>query len=170
MVSKLETVDDLINEIFGVPDDSVEEAQSWTDLTEMFAALVACTTNTLVIDVESDEWTSCPPYMQICVEDDRACTLEAISNRFLEPPVSLDGLNTLTEMGWELPIDKRTPNFHQFVSGDNAQPYQIASTIIKTFRDVYLVRSDTKFSIGPVDVIEKMLKVNLQFSDYFKKC
>jgi hypothetical protein len=167
--SKLETVDDLISVLFGIPYYAEDDSQGWVFLSEMFSALVACTTNTLVIDVESDEWTSCPPYIQICVEDDRAFNLEAISNRFLDPPVSLDGLNTLTEMGWELPIDKKTPNFHQLLSGDDAKPQQIASIITKTFRDVYLIKSYINFSIGPVGVIEKMLKTNPQFADYFTK-
>ena len=169
MVLKIKTVDELIGDIFGVPKDAVEQAQSWIDLNEMFSELVTCTANTLVIDVESDEWTSCPPYIQICVEDDGSYTLEAISNRFLDPPISVDGLNTLTEMGWEPPIDKKMPNYHRVVSGNAAYSQHIASIIIKTFRDVYLVRNDAKFTIGPVKVIETMLKANPQYADYFTK-
>ena len=169
MALKIKTVDELIGDIFGVPEDSVEQLQSWIDLTEMFSKLVSCTTNTLVIDVESDEWTSCPPYLQLCVEDDDSYTLEAISNRYLDPPISIDGLNTLTEMGWEPPIDNKMPNYHRVVSGSESYTQNIASIIIKTFRDVYLVRNDAKFTIGPVKVIEKMLKANPQYADYFAK-
>jgi hypothetical protein len=169
VVLKIKTVDELIGDIFGIPKDAVEQAQSWIDLNEMFSELVTCTENTLVIDVESDEWASCPPYIQVCVEDDGSYTLEAISNRFLDPPISVDGLNTLTEMGWEPPIDKKMPNYHRVVSGNAAYSQHIASIIIKTFRDVYLVRNDAKFTIGPVKVIETMLKANPQYADYFTK-
>ena len=53
-------------------------------------------------------------------------------------------MHTLTEIGWGLPIDKKTPNFHQLLSGDDAKPQKIASIIIKTFRDVYLIKGYTK--------------------------
>ena len=167
MESELETVDDLISVIFGIPYYAEDDSQGWVFLTEMFSALVACTTKTFFIDVQSDEWI-CPPYIQICVKDNRTFSLEAISNRFLEPPISLDGLNTLTELGWGLPIDKKTPNFHQLLSGNDAKPQKIASIITKTFRDVYLIKSYTKFSISPVGVIEEMLKTNPQFAEYFE--
>ena len=169
MALKIKTADELIGDIFRTSYYTVDDSQEWIFLSEMFSALVACTTKTLFIDVESDEWTSCPPYIQICVKEDRAFSLEAISNRFLDPPVSLDGLNTLTEIGWGLPIDKKTPNFHQLLSGDDAKPQKIASIIIKTFRDVYLIKGYAKFSISPVGVVEKMLESNSRFAEYFEK-
>jgi hypothetical protein len=78
-------------------------------------------------------------------------------------------LNTLTEIGWGLPIDKKTPNFHQLLSGGDAKPQKIASIIIKTFRDVYLIKGYTKFSISPAGVVEKMLESNPRFAEYFEE-
>jgi hypothetical protein len=55
------------------------------------------------------------------------------------------------------------------VSGSESYTQNIASIIIKTFRDVYLIKGYTQFSISPVGVVEKMLKSNPRFAEYFEE-
>ena len=166
---KIDNVDELLEDILGVPDTAVAEAAGWLEVTKIFAAAIKTADDILVIDAESDRYEDGHPYIQICYEDDGAMTIETVSSRFLTPGLSPDAHHTLLELGWQLTDDEGSPNYFQFLHAGDSNPQQLAQLFAKTFRDVYLVRNDAKFTIGPVKVIEKMLKANPQYADYFAK-
>ena len=122
----LEKVEDLLQDIFSVPDTSVGSAKEWLETTNLFAAAIAHADDLLVIQIESERYGRCQPYLQICYEDDRAMTIEAVSNRFLQPPLSVDAKN------------------FKFLNKEDAEPSVVAQIFTKTLRDVYgIVPSDT---------------------------
>lgn len=140
----LETVEDLLQDIFSLSDSSVAVAKRWLEITDTFVAAIAHADDLLVIQINSDRYGGCQPYLQICYEDDRAMTIEAVSNRFLQPPLSLDAQNTMIELGWELSDEKGLPNYFKFLNKESAQPQVIAQLFTKTLRDVYgISHSDT---------------------------
>ena len=140
----LEKVEDLLQDIFSVPDTSVGSAKEWLETTNLFAAAIAHADDLLVIQIESERYGRCQPYLQICYEDDRAMAIEAVSNRFLQPPLSVDAKNTMIELGWELSEAKGLPNYFKFLNKEDAEPSVVAQIFTKTLRDVYgIVPSDT---------------------------
>lgn len=141
---KLEKVDDLLADIFSVPENAIAIAAEWLDITNLFATAIARADDLLIIQTYSDRYQGCQPYLQICYEDDRAMTIEAVSNRFLNQPLSLDAQNTMAELGWELSDETGFPNYFKFLNRDYAEPEIVAQLFTKTLRDVYgIIPSDT---------------------------
>ena len=145
---KLEKVDDLLADIFSVPENAIAIAAEWLDITNLFATAIARADDLLIIQTYSDRYQGCQPYLQICYEDDRAMTIEAVSNRFLNQPLSLDAQNTMAELGWDLSNEAGFPNYFKFLNRDYAEPQIVAQLFTKTLRDVY--------GIAPSDTIEIM--------------
>ena len=79
----MNNVDQLIEDILGVPEQALTVAQEWLEITRLFADMIEAADDLLIIQTHSKRYTSCHPYLQICYEDDRAMTIEAVSNRFL---------------------------------------------------------------------------------------
>jgi hypothetical protein len=146
---KIDNVEDLLVDILGVPDHAVHDARGWLEITEMFEKAIAAADDLLIIDTETDHYEDCQPYLQICFEDDGAMTIEAVSNQFLKPGLSPDAQNSMTELGWQLSDDDRSPNYFQFLHKEDAAPRVIAELFAKTFRIVY--------GITPADTIEVSL-------------
>ena len=153
---KIDNVDELLEDILGVPDTAVAEAAGWLEVTKIFAAAIKTADDILVIDAESDRYEDGHPYIQICYEDDGAMTIEAVSSMFLMPGLSPDAHHTLLELGWQLTDDEGSPNYFQFLHAEESNPQQLAQLFAKTFRDVYGVRSSDLFDISPQSVMEKI--------------
>ena len=143
---KLDKVEDLLEDIFSIPDQAIAIEKEWLEITDLFAASIAKAADLLVIQTYSDRYQGCQPYLQICYEDDRAMTIEAVSNRFLNQRLSLDAQNTMAELGWELKNEPGLPNYLIFLRSEEADPQFIAQLFTKTLRDVY--------GIAPSDTIE----------------
>ena len=159
---KLNKVEDLLEDILGVPDSAVAEAAGWLEITKLFTAAVKTADDILVIDAESDRYEDGHPYIQICYEDDGAMTIEAVSSRFLMPGLSPDAHHTLLELGWQLTDDEGLPNYFQFIHAEDAKPEVLAQLFAKTFRDVYGVRSSDLFDISPQLVMDKIKKTKIK--------
>ena len=142
----MNNVDQLIEDILGVPEQALAVAQDWLEITRLFADMIEAADDLLIIQTHSKRYTSCHPYLQICYEDDRAMTVEAVSNRFLRPTLSIDAQNTMTEFGWELSEEENMPNYFKFLHKENANPLVVAELFTKTLRQVY--------GITPSDTIE----------------
>lgn len=149
----LETVEDLLQDIFSLSDSSVAVAKRWLEITGTFASAIAHAVDLLVIQINSDRYGGCQPYLQICYEDDRAMTIEAVSNRFLQPPLSMDAQNTMIELGWELSDEKGLPNYFKFLNKESARPQVIAQLFTKTLRDVYGISHSDSIEIMERDGI-----------------
>jgi len=139
-------VDQLIEDILGIPEQAVMVAQEWLEITRLFADMIEVADDLLIIQTHSKRYTSCHPYLQICYEDDRAMTIEAVSNKFLRPMLSIDAQNTMNELGWDLSEEENMPNYFKFLHKEDADPKVVAELFTRTLRQVY--------GITPSDTIE----------------
>ena len=142
----MNNVDQLIEDILGVPEQAVTVAQEWLEITRLFADMIEAANDLLIIQTYSKRYTNCHPYLQICYEDDRAMTVEAVSNKFLRPMLSIDAQNTMNELGWEISEEENMPNYFKFLHKEDADPQVVAELFTRTLRQVY--------GITPSDTIE----------------
>ena len=145
---KLENVEDLLQDIFEVSEQGLEIEKFWLETTKILYTAIAQADDLLVIQTESERYEGCQPYLQICYEDDRAMTIEAVSNMFLDQPLSIDAQNTMTELGWTLSDDDGLPNYMQFLIRENADSMVIAQLFTKTLRDVYGISASDSIEIS----------------------
>lgn len=144
----IDNVDQLIQSIFEIPEDAVKSASDWLEITRLLAEFIAKADDLLVIQTYSDRYETCHPYLQICFEDDRAMTIEAVSNKFLRPKLSIDAQNTMLELGWELSDDPNLPNYFKFLHKEDAAPDNVAQLFTKTLRCVYGIGTDDTIEIS----------------------
>ena len=145
---KLENVEDLLQDIFEVSERGLEIEKFWLETTNILYTAIAQADDLLVIQTESERYEGCQPYLQICYEDDRAMTIEAVSNKFLDQPLSIDAQNTMMELGWTLSDDEGLPNYMQFLIRENADSMVIAQLFTKTLRDVYGISASDSIAIS----------------------
>ena len=134
---KLDNVDQLLENIFEIPSDAVQIAEEWLSITKLLAEWIEKADDLLIIQTHSERYTSCHPYLQICYEDDRAMTIEAVSNNFLRPQLPIDAQNTMLELGWELTDEPGLPNYFKFLHEEDASPVQVAELFTLTLRNAY---------------------------------
>ncbi len=144
----IDNVDQLIQSIFEIPEDAVKSASDWLEITRLLAEFIAKADDLLVIQTYSDRYETCHPYLQICYEDDRAMTIEAVSNKFLRPKLSIDAQNTMLELGWELSDDPTLPNYFKFLHKEDAAPDNVAQLFTMTLRRVYGIGIDDTIEIS----------------------
>ena len=144
----IDNVDQLIQSIFEIPEDAVKSASDWLEITRLLAEFIAKADDLLVIQTYSDRYETCHPYLQICFEDDRAMTIEAVSNKFLRPKLSIDAQNTMLELGWELSDDPNLPNYFKFLHKEDATPDFVAQLFTMTLRCVYGIGTDDTIEIS----------------------
>lgn len=144
----IDNVDQLIQSIFEIPEDAVKSASDWLEITRLLAEFIAKADDLLVIQTYSDRYETCHPYLQICYEDDRAMTIEAVSNKFLRPKLSIDAQNTMLELGWELSDDPNLPNYFKFLHKEEATSDYVAQLFTMTLRCVYGIGTDDTIEIS----------------------
>ena len=144
----IDNVDQLIQSIFEIPEDAVKSASDWLEITRLLAEFIAKADDLLVIQTYSDRYETCHPYLQICYEDDRAMTIEAVSNKFLRPKLSIDAQNTMLELGWELSDDPNLPNYFKFLHKEEATSDYVAQLFTMTLRCVYGIATDDTIEIS----------------------
>ena len=144
----IDNVDQLIQSIFEIPEDAVKSASDWLEITRLLAEFIAKADDLLVIQTYSERYETCHPYLQICFEDDRAMTIEAVSNKFLRPKLSIDAQNTMFELGWELSDDPNLPNYFKFLHKEDATPDFVAQLFTMTLRCVYGIGTDDTIEIS----------------------
>ena len=144
----IDNVDQLIQSIFEIPEDAVKSASDWLEITRLLAEFIAKADDLLVIQTYSDRYETCHPYLQICYEDDRAMTIEAVSNKFLRPKLSIDAQNTMLELGWELSDEPNLPNYFKFLHKEEATPDYVAQLFTMTLRCVYGIGTDDTIEIS----------------------
>ena len=144
----IDNVDQLIQSIFEIPEDAVKSARDWLEITRLLAEFIAKADDLLVIQTYSERYETCHPYLQICFEDDRAMTIEAVSNKFLRPKLSIDAQNTMFELGWELSDDPNLPNYFKFLHKEDATPDYVAQLFTMTLRCAYGIDTDDTIEIS----------------------
>lgn len=145
---KIDNVENFIESIFEIPDNAVYIAEEWLEITNLFAKVISKADDLLIIQTYSDRYESCHPYLQICFEDDRAMTIEAVSNKFLRPQLSVDAQNTMLELGWELSDEANCPNYFKFLHKEDASPDYVAQLFTMTLRCVYGIGTDDTIEIS----------------------
>lgn len=145
---KIANVDKFIESVFELPKEALVLAEEWLSITKLFAEAIAKANDLLIIQTHSDRYEGCHPYLQICYEDDGAMTIEAVSNRFLTPPLSLDAQNTMSELGWELSDEPGLPNYFIFLHKEDAQPEIVAELFTKTLRLAYGIQVDDPLEVS----------------------
>ncbi len=142
----IENVDQLIEDIFEIPSNAAEIAEVWLSITAQLSTFIESSNDLLIVQTNSSLYETCHPYLQICYEDDGAITIEAVSNKFLRPELSIDAQNTMLELGWELSDESALPNYFRFLHKEEAGPKIVAELFTKTLRCAY--------GITPQDSIE----------------
>jgi hypothetical protein len=145
---KTDDVDKFIKSIFEVPDEAPDLAKEWLSITKIFAEVIARADDLLIIEAQSERYEDCHPYLQICYEDDGAMTIEAVSNRFLTPPLSLDAQNTMAELGWGLSDESSLPNYFIFLHKEEARVEVVAELFTRTLRLAYGIQIDDPIEIS----------------------
>jgi hypothetical protein len=139
-------VEQLLEDILEIPSNAAEIAEAWLSITKQLAAFIESANDLLIIQTHSARYEACHPYLQICYEDDGAMTIEAVSNQFLRPKLSIDAQNTMLELGWELSDEPALPNYFRFLHKEDANPEFVAELFTRTLRCAY--------GITPQDSIE----------------
>jgi hypothetical protein len=75
-------------------------------------------------------------------------TIEAVSNQFLHPPLSLDAQNTMAELGWGLSNESSLPNYFIFLHKEAAHAEVVAELFTRTFRLAYGIQVDDPIEIS----------------------
>ena len=145
---KIDNVEQFIESVFELPKEALALAEEWLSITKLFAEAIAKANDLLIIQTHSDRYEGCHPYLQICYEDDGAMTVEAVSNRFLTPPLPLDAQNTMSELGWELSDEPGLPNYFIFLHKEDAQPEIVAELFTKTLRLAYGIQVNDPLEIS----------------------
>lgn len=145
---KIDTVDQFIQSIFEIPDNAVNIAEGLLEITNLFTKVISKADDLLIIQTHSDRYETCHPYLQICYEDDRAMTIEAVSNKFLRPQLSIDAQNTMLELGWELSDEPNFPNYLKFLHKEDACPNYVAQLFSRTLRCAYGVTAADMIEIS----------------------
>ena len=83
--------------------------------------------------------------------------VEAVSNKYAWPKISVDGINHLLENGWSSPSEDEEddlPNF--FRTYDEVDAKVIADDLMKVFRDVYFIKRDWIWLFQPFRLVEEL--------------
>ena len=130
---------------------------SWTPLVKVLSAMITFAPSHVVLQVHTAYDVGCGPYVQTQQEEDGALHAEAVSNKFADPPIGPDAMNTLREMGWNLP-NEDVPNFHRRIEANAVRPEDVASLLLRTLRDAYLITPSNEFECGPHDLCDAIVQ------------
>ena len=144
---RIDNVDQLLEDILWIPSNAVQIADEWLLITKLLAEWIEKADDLLIIQTYSERYTSCHPYLQICYEDDRAMTIEAVSNNFLRPHLPIDAQNTMIELGWELTDEPGLPNYFKFLHKEDASSLQVAELFVSTLRNAYGITLDDAIEV-----------------------
>lgn len=136
-----------------------EVEAAWEPLVQVLAAMIVLSSEFVVLQVYTPDRGDCGPYVQTLQEDEGALTLEAASNEFLNPQIGPDATNTLAELGWSSPDpEDGLPNFTMLVEAEDVDPGRVATFLVKTLRDAYLVSPKDKFQFAPGKLFQEIMR------------
>ena len=126
-------------------------------LIKFVAALIALTDDVVVINVETERYPD-GVYVQLCREDDGALTIEAVSNRYLTPPLTPDEITALHALGWEDPREEDLPNHVRYLEPEQTAPGDVAEFLVRTLQRVYGTKPSDLHQFAPNTVVQSLLK------------
>ena len=95
--------------------------------------------------------------------------VEAVSNKYAWPKISVDGINHLLDNGWSGPredSDDDLPNF--FRTYEDVDVKKVAHHLMRVLRDVYLVKRDWIWLFNPFQLVEKLFEGKSEDDFQFK--
>lgn len=137
--------------------ESPEATAGWEQLHRFLSALITLTGDVVVVSVRTEHFDG-DVYVQLCREDEGALTLEAVSDAYLEPPLSPDAITTLHELGWEDPPGDGLPNYVRFLEREHTAPGEVAAFLIQTLQRVYGTKPSDLHRFEPNALVRSMLR------------
>lgn len=141
--------------------DLLEEEENtkegWRRLTSFVAALIALTDDVVVISVRTEQFDS-DVYVQLCREDGGALHLEAVSDAYLEPPLSPDAVDALHALGWQDPPGDGLENYVLFLEAEQTAPGEVAVLLVETLRRVYSTKPADLHRFEPNAQVRSLLR------------
>lgn len=110
------------------------------------------------IEQRVDHWTlqtqgahylDCGPYVQALLEHDNMILIEAVSNEFLDSPLSESGHHTLLFMGWRFFPGAHYPNYAQMLNLNSISAKEIAIRMVRALHFAYGVDDTFSYEIAP---------------------
>lgn len=126
-------------------------------LIKFVAALIALTDDVVVINVETERYPD-GVYVQLCREDDGALTIEAVSNKYLTPPLTPDGITALHALGWEDPHDEDLPNYVRYLEPEQTSPGEVSEILVRTLQLAYGTTPSDLHQFAPDTLVRSLLK------------
>lgn len=135
-----------------------DQAQlGWTRVVQFTAALIALSDDVVVISVRTEQFDD-DVYVQLCREEEGALHLEAVSDSYVEPPLSPDAVDVLHEMGWQDPPGGGLPNYVRFMDAGETAPGAVARLMVDTLRRVYSARPGDRYRFEPQQLVRSLLR------------
>jgi len=88
------------------------------------------------------------PYVQGIREYGNMLSIEATSNRFLEPPIGEHGREVMLFLGWSPPNDSDSPNYSQLLSRTEWTSFEVAALLAQSLHFAYGLDEDTHFELA----------------------
>jgi hypothetical protein len=147
---KINSVEQLLESILMVQENDLLEVDGWLEKSRLIENLIRNMFLYFTVEVEKFYNTESPLYVQVAKAENGDLILEAVSNTYCNPPLSMDVLNTMAELGWHSPIpEEDLPNFFILVSQDDINYPKIAEFLVATLRAGYSVQSADALRISP---------------------
>lgn len=96
------------------------------------------------------EGTYVGPYVQALQEHENILLIEAVSNKYLTPPLDQAGHQTLLFMGWRFFPESYLPNYTQFIDQAITSPEATALKLVQALHFAYGVDDRDMYEIGPM--------------------
>ena len=122
--------------------DSLES--EWSPFVEYLLDCLDRMTGFATLSVTGKIIESCEPFVQAAIFPNNVLVLEAVSDNYLETPLSMRAFVALRYLGWSDP-NEQNQNHHVVLQPERAPNHLIARFLILTLRDVYGATPANKF-------------------------
>lgn len=138
-------------------EEDQQTKEGWRRLTTFIAALIALTDDAVVVSVRTEQFDD-DVYVQLCREDDGALHLEAVSDTYLEPPLSPDAIDALHALGWQDPPGDGLDNYVLFLEAGQTAPGLVAALLAETLRRAYSTKPSDLHKFEPNAEVRALLR------------
>ena len=116
----------------------------WSPSVENFLGRLDQMTRFVTLNVTGKLIENCEPFVQAAIFPNNVLVLEAVSDNYLETPLSMRAFVALRYLGWSDP-NEQNQNHHVVLQPERAPNHLIARFLILTLRDAYGATPTNKF-------------------------
>ena len=116
----------------------------WSTFVEYLLGCLDRMTGFATLSVTGKIIENCEPFVQAAIFPNNVLVLEAVSDNYLETPLSMRAFVALRYLGWNDP-NEQNQNHHVVLGPERAPNHLIARFLILTLRDVYGATPANKF-------------------------